>query len=87
MHPPRLGQPPLPGPAFLEYSPATFLHTHTHTHTHLLPTPNASPQGVSFTLPSPHGFSNLDHLVLPHLLLLLLVLLLLLIFGGKEVAL
>ena len=46
MHPPRLGHPPLPGPAFLEYSQATFSHTHTHTHP--LPTANTSPQGLSF---------------------------------------
>lgn len=81
MHPPPLGQPPLPGPAFLEYSQATS----SHTMPPLLPTSNASPQGVPFTLPSLHWFSNLDHLVPPHLLLLLLFLLLLIIFwGGRK---
>ena len=58
MHPPRLGQPPLPGPAFLEYSPATFLHTHTHTHT-CSPPPTPAPKACPLHCPPRTGFQTL----------------------------
>lgn len=56
MHPPPLGQPPLPGPAFLEHSQATSSHT---TPTPCSPPSMPAPKACPLHCPPCTGFQTL----------------------------